>query len=261
MSIKLETRALQAGYGSTVVLQNVSMAVAAGEIRIILGGSGCGKSTLLKSIIGLQRPLGGSIFISGEEVKWSEDRMPTEMMRKIGVLFQSSALLSSLTVGENVALPLQVHYPSLPDSVVEELVRTKLELVSLGHAFYKLPNELSGGMKKRAGLARAIVTDPELVFFDEPSAGLDPITSRGLDDLLLSLRESLGITLVVVTHELESIRTLCDKMTYLSQGEVLFDGSLTEAMENGPEEVRQFLTRESGTNSADSRQLAFHLED
>ncbi len=261
MSVKLETRNLKAGYGDLVILKDVSMRVEKGEIRIILGGSGCGKSTLLKNIIGLERPLGGQIFFLGTELNWSEDGLPADLMRKIGVLFQSSALLSSLTVGENVALPLRVHHPGLPDSVIEELVRSKLELVDLGHAYYKLPNELSGGMKKRAGLARAIVTDPELLFFDEPSAGLDPLTSRGLDDLLISLRDTLGITLVVVTHELESIRTLCDKMTYLSQGSVLFDGSLTEARENGPDEVRKFLGRESGSGVARSPKLAFHLED
>ena len=208
---KLRVEGLKAGYGGRLVLDGVSLSVAAGEIRIILGASGCGKSTLLKNVIGMERPKGGTIEILGRKVDWSDGRPAGDFMRRIGVLFQAGALLSSLTVGENVALPLKVHNPDLPDDVVEDLVRLKLDEVKLGAAYDKLPGELSGGMKKRAGLARAIVTDPELLFCDEPSAGLDPVTSRALDDLLLELRESLGITMVVVTHELESIRALCDR--------------------------------------------------
>jgi phospholipid/cholesterol/gamma-HCH transport system ATP-binding protein len=164
-------------------------------------------------------------------------------------------------VGENVALPLRIHNPDLPPAVVEELVRIKLGQVKLGQAYDKAPNELSGGMRKRAGLARAIVNDPELLFCDEPSAGLDPITSRSLDELLLELRDSLGITMVVVTHELDSIRTLCDRMTFLSHGKVICDGTLAEAEKSGPQEVKDFLARKTAPQAAQGRVAAFNLED
>lgn len=258
---KLKVDHLKAGYDGKVVLEDVSMEVAAGEIRIILGASGCGKSTLLKAIIGLDRPLGGDIQILGTKVDWAEGKPSNDLMKRMGVLFQAGALLSSLTVGENVALPLRIHNPGLPLAVVEELVRLKLEQVKMGHAYAKLPNELSGGMKKRAGLARAIVTDPELLFCDEPSAGLDPVTSRGLDDLLLELRDSLGITMVVVTHELDSIRTLCDRMTFLSKGKVAYDGTLEDAEKSGPQEVRDFLDRKPAEIKHSGRTVAFNLED
>jgi phospholipid/cholesterol/gamma-HCH transport system ATP-binding protein len=259
--VKLNVDRVKAGYDGKVVLEDVSMRVKAGEIRIILGASGCGKSTLLKTIIGLEKPLGGTIEMLGNAVDWSQGRPSNELMRRIGVLFQGGALLSSLTVGENVSLPLRIHNPGLPAEVVDELVRLKLEQVKLGHAYHKLPNELSGGMRKRAGLARAIVTDPELLFCDEPSAGLDPVTSRGLDDLLLELRDSLGITMVVVTHELESIRTLCDRMTFLADGKVVFDGGLDEAEASGPREVKDFLARKPDVVKHTGRTVAFNLEE
>lgn len=258
---KLAVDRLRAGYGGKIVLEDVSLTVLPGEIRIILGASGCGKSTLLRNIIGLDRPLGGAISMFGERVVWDGGSPQAGPLRRIGVLFQGGALLSSLTVGENVALPLRIHSPGLPAEVIEELVRVKLAQVKLDHAYGKLPNELSGGMRKRAGLARAIVNDPELLFCDEPSAGLDPITSRGLDDLLLELRETLGITMVVVTHELDSIRTLCDRMTYLSKGRVLFDGTLEEAERSGPAEVKDFLARKPAPEAARGRAVAFNLED
>ena len=258
---KLRVDHLRAGYDGKVVLEDVSMAVAAGEIRIILGASGCGKSTLLKSVIGLEKPLGGEIEMLGAKVDWREGRPASDQMRRMGVLFQGGALLSSLTVGENVSLPLRIHNPGLPAAVVEELVRIKLGQVKLGHAYAKLPNELSGGMRKRAGLARAIATDPELLFCDEPSAGLDPVTSRGLDDLLLELRENLGITMVVVTHELDSIRTLCDRLTFLSKGKVVFDGTIEDAEASGPQEVKDFMDRKPAPEDGKGRALAFDMED
>ena len=258
---KLAVEHLRAGYGDKTVLEDVSMSVREGEIRIILGASGCGKSTLLKNIIGLEKPLAGAITLLGQKVDWSQGAPSPELMMRIGVLFQGGALLSSLTVGENVALPLRVHNPRLPAEVVEDLVRMKLDLVKLGHAYAMQPNELSGGMRKRAGLARAIVTDPELLFCDEPSAGLDPVTSRALDDLLLEMRETLGITMVVVTHELDSIHALCDRMTFLSRGKVIFDGTLEEAEKAGPGEVRDFLSRKPAAEARTGRQVAFNLED
>jgi phospholipid/cholesterol/gamma-HCH transport system ATP-binding protein len=257
---KLRVEGLKAGYGSRLVLDGVSLSVAPGEIRIVLGASGCGKSTLLKNVIGLEKPLAGTIDLLGRRVDWSQGRPQVGLLRRIGVLFQGGALLSSLSVGENVSLPLRVHDPGLPADVVEDLVRMKLTQVRMGHAYDKLPSELSGGMRKRAGLARAMVTDPELLFCDEPSAGLDPVTSRGLDDLLLEMRESLGITMVVVTHELDSIRALCDRMTFLSKGEVAFDGTLAEAESSGPAEVRDFLARKPPPEARSGRKAVFTVE-
>ena len=258
---QLKVENLSVGYGNKVVLQDVGMEVAPGEIRVILGASGCGKSTLLKNIIGLEKPLSGVINLFGQPVDWFDGKPTTTLMRRIGVLFQGGALLSSLSVGENVSLPLRIHNPGLPKDVVQDLVHLKLNQVKLGGAYHKLPNELSGGMRKRAGLARAIVTDPELLFCDEPSAGLDPVTSRELDDLLLELKETLGITMVVVTHELDSIRTINDRLTFLSEGRVAFDGTLVEAESTGPQPVRDFLARKSGPVVRSDRRVSFTLEN
>lgn len=256
----LSIRGLRAGYGSHVVLDGVDLEVPSGEIRVILGGSGCGKSTLLRNAIGLERPLEGTIRILGEPLDWSEGRPTGQIFSRVGVLFQNGALLSSLTVAENVGLPLRLHRPDLPLQVRKEIVRLKLEQVRLGHAPNKLPGELSGGMRKRAAMARALALDPPLLFCDEPSAGLDPVTSRGLDELLLELRESLGITMVVVTHELDSIRALADSITFLAEKRVAYDGPLRDAESEAPAEVRAFLSREA--ESADNRGQApaFHLE-
>ncbi len=258
---KLKVANLKAGYGGKTVLEDVSMEVATGEIRVILGASGCGKSTLLKNVIGLEKPLSGTISLFGQTIDWFDGKSTTVMMRKIGVLFQGGALLSSLSVGENVALPLRIHNPELPLDLVQDLVHLKLEQVKLGGAYHKLPNELSGGMRKRAGLARAIVTDPELLFCDEPSAGLDPVTSRELDDLLLELKDTLGITMVVVTHELDSIRTISDNLTFLSNGRVIFDGAFAAAESTGPQEVRDFLARKSAMSARAAKQVHFTLEN
>lgn len=257
----LRIRSLQAGYGSRVILDGVDLEVPAGEIRVVLGGSGCGKSTLLRAATGLERPWKGSVELFGKPLDWSQGRPSDEAFLSIGVLFQAGALLSSLTVEENVTLPLRLRHPDLPASALRELARIKLRQVQLDAAGGKLPGELSGGMKKRAGLARALAADPALLFCDEPSAGLDPVTSRALDDLLISLRESLGITMVVVTHELDSIRAIADKITFLSAGKVIFDGTLDEAAE-GPAEVRDFLDRRppGGGGDANAKPVAFHRE-
>ncbi len=238
----LRVAGLRTGYGKKTILDGIDMEVATGEIRIVLGGSGCGKSTLLRAVTGLERPWEGTIELLGKPLDWSEGQPSGETYENMGVLFQGGAMISSLTVEENVALPLRVRHPGLPGSVLRELANVKLRQVRLDGAGEKLPGELSGGMRKRAGLARALATDPALLFCDEPSAGLDPVTSRGLDDLLLELRETLGITMVVVTHELDSIRAIADRITFLSSGKVIFEGTLDEAAE-GPDEVRDFLER------------------
>jgi phospholipid/cholesterol/gamma-HCH transport system ATP-binding protein len=246
----LKVKGLRAGYGSKVILDGIDLEVPRGEIRIILGGSGCGKSTLLRNVTGLERPLGGEVELFGKKLDWSEGRPSDDVFEKMGVLFQAGALISSLTVEDNVALPLRVRHPDLPNALLKELARVKLAQVRMADAALKLPGELSGGMRKRAGLARALPTDPELLFCDEPSAGLDPVTSRGLDDLLLELRDTLGITMMVVTHELDSIKALADKITFLSQGKVLFEGTLEEA-QSGPKEVQDFLNREPPPDEGD----------
>jgi phospholipid/cholesterol/gamma-HCH transport system ATP-binding protein len=256
----ISVKNLKAGYGKEVVLQDINLEVESGEIRIILGESGCGRSTLLNNIIGLEQPLAGTISILNREVTANLEAFSMELKKQMGVLFQSSALLTSMTVAENVALPLKIHNPDLPESVVEEAVRFKLSQVYLGPAYDKYPSELSGGMRKRAALARAMISDPTILFCDEPSAGLDPLTSKSLDELLLELRKKLGLTIVVVTHELESIRNICDKLTFLAEGNVIFDGTLSEALTSSPERVRQFFAREGGKESGSSMTLSFNLE-
>ncbi len=257
----LRLTGLKAGYGTRMILKGVDLEVPRREIRIVLGGSGCGKSTLLRNAVGLEHPWGGTVELFGRPLDWSQGRPDDESYARIGVLFQAGALISSLTVEQNVALPLRIHNPGLSPSLLRELAWIKLKQVRMEEAGNKMPGELSGGMRKRAGLARALATDPELLFCDEPSAGLDPVTSRSLDDLLLELRDTLGITMVVITHELDSIRALADKVTFLSQGKVLFEGTLDEA-EQGPQEVRDFLERKPPDDGGkDEGVMKFNLEN
>jgi phospholipid/cholesterol/gamma-HCH transport system ATP-binding protein len=242
-------RSLKAGYGSRVVLKSVSFAMRPREIRVILGTSGCGKSTLLNNILGLERPLAGEIELLG--VHWKAGELfPQNLRERCGVLFQNGALLSSLSVYENVALPLRMHRKGVPESVVQDIVASKLASVNMLHAWHRLPSELSGGMRKRAALARAIALDPEILFCDEPSAGLDPVTSRSLDDLLLRLQSDLGLSIVIVTHELDSIRTLNGHLLFLQSGEVLLDAPLEEGLRSEIPQVRDFFARKAeGTES------------
>src|SRR5262247_1948681 len=205
---------LTMAYGSFVIQRDLTFTVQRGDIFIIMGGSGCGKSTLLRHLIGLMAPAKGDVFIDGENYWTAPQEAQERLKRRFGVLFQSGGLWSSMTLAENVALPLQ-EYTSLPPDQIREVVSLKLALVGLAgfEAFY--PSEISGGMQKRAGLARAMALDPDILFFDEPSAGLDPISSRRLDELILELRDSLGATVVVVTHELASIFTIADNAVFL----------------------------------------------
>lgn len=207
---------LTCAFGERVILENVSFEVYRGEIFVILGGSGCGKSTLLKHLIGLYPPAAGRIVVNGIDITSGDERALAQMRREIGVLFQSSALFGSMTLGQNIALPLE-EYTDLPPEAIDLIVRLKLRLVNLAGFEDYLPEELSGGMKKRAGLARALALDPDLLFFDEPSAGLDPITAVGLDQLILRLNAGLGATMVVVTHELQSILTIAHRVIMLDK--------------------------------------------
>ena len=204
------------GYGETVILDRISFEVYPGEIFVILGGSGCGKSTLLKHLIGLIRPISGEVYIDGDDICERDETRFRKILRKFGVLYQSAALFGSMTLAENVALPIQ-EYTDLPKDAVDTLVRMKLKLVGLDGYENHLPSEISGGMKKRAGLARAMALNPGILFFDEPSAGLDPITSAELDDLILRINRSLGTTMVIVTHELQSIFTVAHRIIMLDK--------------------------------------------
>jgi len=257
----VEVRDLVVKYGEHTILSNINTRFDASEIRVILGTSGCGKTTLLKAIIGLLPPASGTVHLFGKLMGDTDDPEVADLLKKIGVLFQNGALLGSLTVGQNVALPLQMH-TSLPESIIKEMVMLKLDQVGLPHAVDLYPGELSGGMRKRAAMARALALDPPLVFCDEPSAGLDPVTAAGLDDLLLKLREILGITLVVVTHELMSIRKIADHIVFLHRGSVLHDGRLEEAesIESGP--IREFFDRSESaeTDVSSATGSRFHLE-
>lgn len=237
----LSVRDLRAGYGQREILKKVSVDVAPGEIRVVLGGSGSGKSTFLRNVLGLETPWSGQIRVLGEDLA-AGGAAADRARNHLGVLFQQGALVTSLTVGQNVMLPLVLD-GIRPDGAAEEIARARLSRVRLSHAWGLYPGELSGGMRKRAALARALVREPRILFCDEPSAGLDPLTSRELDELLLELRDTLGLAIVLVTHELDSIRALAEKILYLHLGEVLFDGAFQDALDHGPARIRDFFAR------------------
>jgi phospholipid/cholesterol/gamma-HCH transport system ATP-binding protein len=248
----IEVRGLEMAYGSFVLMRDINFTVAEGEVMVIMGGSGCGKSTLLKYLIGLKEVEKGEIFYRGRSFSKASQEEQNEMQRTFGVLYQGGALWSSLTLAENVALPLE-QYTKLSPKELTEIVSMKLALVGLKGFEEFYPSEISGGMRKRAGLARAMALDPALLFFDEPSAGLDPITSRRLDELILRLRDSLGTTIVVVTHELPSIFTIADTSIFLD-GEtktVIAHGDPKELVKEGHSDpkVREFLLRGDPTKT------------
>jgi phospholipid/cholesterol/gamma-HCH transport system ATP-binding protein len=236
---------LTMAYGSFVIQRDLSFNIQPGEIFIIMGGSGCGKSTLLRHLIGLLRPATGEVFYDGESFWAAPPERREYMLRRFGVLYQSGALWSSMTLAENVALPLG-EYTDLNPRQIRDVVALKLALVGLAGFEDFYPAEISGGMRKRAGLARAMALDPDILFFDEPSAGLDPISSRRLDDLILELRDSLGATVVVVTHELASIFTIGDSGVFLDAETktMLAVGNPKTLRDTSPEpKIRAFLTR------------------
>jgi phospholipid/cholesterol/gamma-HCH transport system ATP-binding protein len=244
-ALHIEVRHLTMAYGSFVLQRDLDFDVARGSIFVIMGGSGCGKSTLLKHMIGLLEPAEGEVLYHGESFTRANPERRLEMLRTFGVTYQQSALWSSMTLAENVGLPLE-EYTDLPPAEVRELACLKLALVGLKGFEDYYPSQISGGMRKRAGLARAIALDPEVLFFDEPSAGLDPISSRLLDDLILALRDSLGSTIVIVTHELASIFSIGDDSIFLDAESrtMIARGNPKELLhESTHPTVRRFLTR------------------
>jgi len=241
----IEVRNLDLSYDDYVVMRNLNFSVRKGDIFLVMGGSGCGKSTLLKALIGLNEPAGGEVLYNGKNFWQADDTERQMMMRRFGVLYQGGALWSSFTLEENVALPLQL-YSNLSALQIREVVGLKLSLVGLEGYEDFYPAELSGGMCKRAALARAIALDPEIIFFDEPSSGLDPLSARMLDDLILQLRDTLGATIVVVTHELASIFAIGDNAVFLDTQTkaMIAEGNPKDLLANSKDpRVIQFLTR------------------
>ncbi len=240
---------LAKSFGGTQVLCDVNLSVVKGETLVVMGGSGCGKSTLLRHMIGSLVPDKGSVELFGKDIcELSEDDLDA-IRKRFGVLFQSGALLNSMTVGENVGLPLREH-TDLDDATIDIIVKIKLELVGMRYAMDRMPSEISGGMKKRAGLARAIALDPEILFYDEPSAGLDPVTSAQIDKLILDLSNKLGVASVVVTHEMDSAFAIADRMCMLDRGVIMKMGTrrefeeIRDGGETGDDKldfIRQFL--------------------
>ena len=236
----IRVKNLTTHFDGRIILDDVSVDIYPNEITVILGKSGCGKTTLLKHIIQLYQPTTGTIEIFDQDVTWMEEDDFNRILQKIGVLFQNGALLNSLTVGENVSVPLEQH-TNLPRNLIQRLVRTKLHLVELDQAINLFPSQLSGGMRKRAALARAIALDPLILFGDEPSAGLDPVTASALDRLLFKLRDILSMTLVIVTHELASIQRIADRIIFMDQGKVLYQGKLNEAITSEIPTIQRFF--------------------
>ena len=243
----IQVRDLTVGYETDIILKNISFDVLEGEIFIVLGGSGCGKSTLLKHLIGLNSPLSGQILVDGEDITNCDETTFKKILRKIGVLYQSSALFGSMTIAENVSLPIK-EYTDLPQKSVDTLVKMKLNMVNLNGYENHLPSEISGGMRKRAGLARAMALNPKILFFDEPSAGLDPVTSVELDNLIIHLNKSLGTTMVIVTHELQSIFSVAHRVIMLDKQTrgIIAEGSPMHLKDHSENPfVRNFFNRKS----------------
>jgi phospholipid/cholesterol/gamma-HCH transport system ATP-binding protein len=233
---------LRVNYGEREILHGISFDVRAGETLVILGGSGSGKTTLLRALAGLAHPSGGGIWIRERNFAAMPEAERDELRKRMGMSFQGGALFGSMTVGENVALPLREHTP-LDDSTIEIVVRLKLDEVGLSGFEDYMPAQLSGGMKKRAAVARALAMDPEILFFDEPSAGLDPIIAAGIDELILKLKAAYGMTMVVVTHELASAYLIADHMILIDKGNIVASGTPQEMRESQQPRVRQFLDR------------------
>ncbi len=244
----IEGRNLSVGYGATTVLSGLEFSVPRGKITVVAGISGSGKSTLLKTMAGLMAPLEGEISFAGSPVDFASESSLRSLYGRIGVLYQDGALLNNLNLFENVALPIRMQYPAMPRDVIREMVQVRLEQVGLEGNEAKWPAQLSGGMRKRGALARALVLDPDVVLCDEPSGGLDPITSAHLDDLLLNVKETFGTTLVIVTHELRSIERVADHILVLNDGGLYYAGEFPPLASSTDEFIRTFFLRKECRN-------------
>ena len=238
----ISVRNLRVSYGQQEILHGISFDVMRGETLVILGGSGSGKSTLLRTLVGLEKPSSGEIWLRGRNIAALSNAEMDEIRKKIGMSFQGGALFGSMTVGENVALPLREH-TKLEESTIEIILRLKLDQVGLSGFENYMPSQLSGGMKKRAAVARALAMDPEILFFDEPSAGLDPIIAAGVDQLILELKKAFHMTIIVVTHELASAFLIADRMVLIDKGNVIAIGPTETMRASTQPRVRQFLDR------------------
>jgi phospholipid/cholesterol/gamma-HCH transport system ATP-binding protein len=246
----ISARALRVSYGGREVLHGIDLEVMRGETVVILGGSGSGKSTLLRTLVGLEKPSGGEVFVKGVDLARASVRELDAIRKRIGLSFQGGALIGSMTVGENIALPLLEHSKLAP-STIEVMVRIKLEQVGLSGCEHFSPAQLSGGMKKRAAIARALAMDPEILFFDEPSAGLDPIMAAGIDDLILNLKKAYALTIIVVTHELASAFLIADRIILIDRGDILATGPAKQIQQSSQPRVRQFLDRVADSSADD----------
>jgi len=255
-AIKVEN--LISHYGEREILKDISIDVPRGEILVIMGGSGSGKSTFLRSLLGLKKATSGKVCLLGKDIMQLNESEMVDMRKNMGVAFQGGALFNSLTVGENVRLPLREH-TNLDESTINIMSRLKLEVVNLSGFEDLKPAELSGGMIKRAALARAIVMDPKLLFFDEPSAGLDPVASVELDELILTLRDAMQMTIVVVTHELESAYKIADRITVLDQGEILMTGNVDEVKNSSNKRIQSLLNRQARHEEVDAEEYLNRL--
>lgn len=241
---------LVTSYGQRRVLDGINLQIMPGETMTILGRSGCGKSTLLRHLIGLSKPTQGKIFIKGQDITSLSEEEMLPIRRKIGMLFQGAALFNSMTVSDNVALPLREH-TALEESTIKIMTRMKLDQVGLAGFDDFMPAQLSGGMKKRAALARAIAMDPDILFCDEPSAGLDPIVAVGIDHLILKLKKAFHMTIVVVTHELASVSLIADRVALLDSGRIIALGTVEQLKQSKDEKVQQFFNRIPDPESID----------
>lgn len=246
----ISAHGLRVQYGDREVLHGLTFEIAHGETVVIIGGSGSGKSTLLRTLVGLEKPSSGDVLIKGVDITRASAGARDDIRKKIGVAFQGGALIGSLSVGQNIALPLLEH-TALKPTTIEVMVRIKLEQVGLSGFENYSPAQLSGGMRKRAAFARALAMDPEILFFDEPSAGLDPITAAGIDDLILDLKKAYSMTMVVVTHELASAFLIADRIILLDRGNIVAEGPVQEVRDSQHPRVRQFLDRVADTTQDD----------
>lgn len=253
--VVLQAKDLSAGYGELVIQRDLNFSIRKGEVFVVMGGSGCGKSTLLRHLIGLQAPLAGQILFQGRDYWAQTEDERAESQQHFGVLYQNAALWGAMTLEENICLPLETWRPNLSQAERSELATIKLSLVGLAGCEQLYPAELSGGMRKRAALARALALDPQVLFFDEPSAGLDPLSSMALDELILQLRDTLGASIVLVTHELPSIYRVADTCLFLdnqTRTQIAL-GALDELLNDGPDVVQRFLKRTEQIEKRDSQ--------